>query len=608
MNPSLNGAKDAAMVSQRSPISVAIAITPLRRLPILALLALAILASPAFAQAPSRALPEAATGLSEKKLVRANKQMVAAAHPLAAEAGREILRQGGSAVDAAIAVQLVLNLVEPQSSGIGGGAFLLHWDAGAKKLISYDGRESAPAAATDTLFLDKNGKPVKFGDAKASGISVGVPGLLRALELAHKAHGRLPWAKLFEPAIKHAKQGFAVSPRLNMLLKWLGPDRFDATARAYFFDAAGSPRPAGHVLRNPAFASTLQSIAKEGASAFYRGEIAQAIVERVRGAERYPGAMREQDLADYTAKTRAPVCVPYRGYSVCGMGPPSSGGIAVGMVLQLLESHDLGREPLDPNALHLIAEAEKLAYADRLRYLGDSDFVDVPSGLLDPVYLAKRRALIKPDAVMTRPDAGIPPGVAGLQPGEDSSQERPGTSHISIIDGQGNALAFTTTIESAFGAQLMVGGFLLNNELTDFSFRPRDASGAAAANRVEGGKRPRSSMAPTIVFDPQGQVWAVLGSPGGSRIILYVVKSLIALIDWNLDAQAAVALINFGARSDTFEIEASPQAITVGARMSLKGHKVRPGMMNSGAHIIVRRDGVLEAGADPRREGTALAD
>ena len=348
----------------------------------------------AVAQEAALAALEAASGITSKSLVRAKKHMVAAAHRLAAEAGRDILRQGGSAVDAAIATQLVLNLVEPQSSGIGGGGFLLHWNANAKKLMSYDGRETAPAAAGPGLFLNADSKPFKFRDAISSGISVGVPGLLRALEMAHNDHGRLPWAKLFEPAIAHAKVGFAVSPRLNKLLNWIGPARFGPTAQAYFFDAGGSPRPVGFILKNPEFAKTLQTIAQQGAEALYSGPIARAIVERVRAASRLPGAMTERDLEIYRAKKRAPVCVPYRYYRVCGMGPPSSGGIAVAMVLQLLEPFDLGRQPLEPSALHLIAEAEKLAYADRLRYLGDADFITVPTGLLDPAYLDRRRKLI----------------------------------------------------------------------------------------------------------------------------------------------------------------------------------------------------------------------
>ncbi len=606
MKPPAFAAKDAAMLSLEDIRPTGIAA---RLAGIVAVLALMLAgAGAAVAQEASRAAPEAATGLVPKPLARAKKHMVVAAHPLAAEAGREVLRQGGSAVDAAISVQLVLNLVEPQSSGIGGGGFMLYWDAKAKKLTSYDGRETAPAAAREDLFLDAGGKPLDFRDAISSGRSVGVPGILRMLEMAHREHGRLPWAKLFEPALKHAEGGFAVSPRLNMLLKWLGPDRFDETARAYFFDAMGTPRPAGYVLNNPALAKTFRTIADGGAGAFYRGAIARAIVERVRTAPRLPGAMSVQDLAAYKAKTRPPVCVPYRGYSVCGMGPPSSGGLAVAMVLRLLEPFELGSKPLDTPALHLIAEAEKLAYADRLRYLGDPDFGTVPYGLLDPAYLDERRALIKPGAVMGEPPAGTPPGIAGLRPGADGSRERPGTSHISIVDDGGNALALTTTIESAFGSQLMVDGFLLNNQLTDFSFRPRDATGAPVANRVEGGKRPRSSMSPTIVFDGEGRVWAVLGSPGGSRIILYVVKDLIALIDWHQDAQAAAALVNFGARGDTFEVETGVQGAAVAARMALKSHKVRPGMMNSGTHIVTRHGGVLEGGVDPRREGAALGD
>jgi gamma-glutamyltranspeptidase/glutathione hydrolase len=560
------------------------------------------------AQDATRAVPEAATGNSDKKLARANRHMAAAAHPLAVQAGLEILRQGGSAVDAAITTQLVLNLVEPQSSGIGGGAFILHWDAGLQKLMSYDGRETAPAAATPDLFLKPDGKPMKFIDAITGGISVGVPGVLRALEMVHKAHGRLPWEVLFQPAIKLAEKGFAVSPRLNGLLKWRGPERFDAAARRYFFDDDGKPRPVGYILKNPEFAQTLETIAAKGAKAFYDGEIAQAIVEAVRTAPRLPGKMTLKDLKDYKAIERAPVCASYRGYKVCSMGPPSSGGIAVVQVLQLLEPFDLGTEPLDPRALHLIAEAQKLAYADRLRYLGDPDFVDVPRGLLDPQYLAGRRKLIDPGQVMTKAEPGTPGQVDGPPFGQDSSRERPGTSHISIIDERGDAIAMTTTIESAFGALIMTKGFLLNNELTDFSFRPRDKQGRLVANRVEPGKRPRSSMSPTIVLDHEGKVWAVLGSSGGSRIILYVLKDLIGLIDWKLDAQSAPALANFGSRNGPLEVETSVEGAKIGAQMALKSHAIRPGRMTSGSHIIVVGEDGFEGGADPRREGVALGD
>jgi len=560
------------------------------------------------AQEASRANPEAASGNAEKKLARANRHMVAAANPLAAAAGLDILRQGGSAVDAAITIQMVLNLVEPQSSGIGGGAFILHWDAGLQKLMSYDGRETAPAAADPDLFLMPDGKPMKFIDAISSGISVGVPGVLRALEAAHRAHGRLPWEVLFEPAIKLAEKGFAVSPRLNGLLKWRGADRFNAAGRRYFFDEAGNPRPVGYVLKNPEFAQTLKTIAAKGAKPFYEGELAQAVVEAVDTAPHRPGKMTLEDLTDYKSIERPPVCATYRGYKVCSMGPPSSGGIAVVQVLQLLEPFDLGPEPLDPKALHLIAEAQKLAYADRLRYLGDPDFVEVPTGLLDPKYLTERRKLIDPESVMGKAEPGAPDQVGGPPFGQDASSERPGTSHISIIDERGDAIAMTTTIESAFGSLIMTRGFLLNNELTDFSFRPKDKQGRPVANRVEPGKRPRSSMSPTIAFDQEGKVWAIMGSPGGSRIILYVLKSLIGLIDWNLDAQAATALTNFGSRNGPFEVEISVEGAKIGAQMGLKSHTVRPGRMTSGNHIIVIVEDGFEGGADPRREGVALGD
>jgi len=557
---------------------------------------------------PTRAAPEAATGRTEKPVARARRHMVAAANPHATEAGLEILRQGGSAVDAAIAVQMMLNLVEPQSSGIGGGAFMLHWDSGLQKVMSYDGRETAPAAATPELFLKPDGQPMKFFDAISSGIAVGVPGVLRALEMAHRAHGRLPWEALFQPAIKLAETGFEVSPRLNGLLKYRGPEKFDETGRKYFFDEAGNPRPVGYLLKNPELAETFKLIAAKGTKPFYEGEIAQAIVETVRTAPNLPGQMTLKDLKDYRAIERPPVCAPYRGYKVCSMGPPSSGGIAVVQVLRLLDPFDLGTEPLDPKALHLIAEAQKLAYADRLRYLGDPDFVKVPTGLIDEGYLSDRRKLIDPANVMIKAEPGRPPKVEGEPFGEDGSRERPGTSHISIIDERGDAVAMTTTIESVFGSLLMTKGFLLNNELTDFSFRPRDKQGRPVANRVEPGKRPRSSMSPTIVLDADGKVWAILGSPGGSRIILYVLKNLIALIDWEMDAQAATSLVNFGSRNGPLEVETSAEGAKIGAQMGLKAHSVKPGRMTSGSQIIVVVDEGFEGGADPRREGLAAGD
>ena len=534
--------------------------------------------------------------------------MVAAAHPLAVQAGLETLRKGGSALDAAIATELVLALVEPQSSGIGGGAFILYFDAKAKRLRSYDGRETAPKAARADRFLD-DGKPMNFRRARQGGRSVGVPGLIRLFEMAHKTHGRLPWAELFAPAIELAEKGFPVGRRLNKLLTRVGPGRFGPTARAYFFDGDGKPYPAGYMLANPAFATTLRAIAARGASAFYEGALAKALVDTVNNSVGAPGDMTVGDLGQYRAIERSPVCAPYRVYVVCGMGPPSSGGLTVTQTLMLLERFDLGAKPLNAEALHLIAEAEKLAYADRRRYMADPEFVDIPSGLIDPAYVARRRALIDANSVIAKANAGNPPGAAKQRRGDNDARERPGTTHLSIVDGDGNALAMTATIESGFGAGIMVGGFLLNNELTDFSFRPADANGNPITNRVEGGKRPLSSMSPTIVFDAGGRVKAVLGSPGGTRIILYAVKSLIALLDWKLGAQAAASLPNFGSRNrGVFEIEAGPHAGAIADAMRAKGHAVRIAPMTSGSHIIlVTRQG-LHGGADPRREGMALGD
>lgn len=551
--------------------------------------------------------PEAATGFTNKPLVRGTGHMVVAAHPLAAQAGREILRRGGSAIDAAIAIQMMLNLVEPQSSGIGGGAFILHWDAKTRTLTTYDGRETAPKAARPNRFLGADGTPIKFGLARRSGLSVGVPGVLRVLEQAHRDHGKLQWRTLFEPAIRYAEHGFAVSPRLNKLLRRVGPHHFDPSARAYFFDPSGEPRPAGYRLKNPELAQTFRIIAEEGTAPFYSGTIARDIVTKVKSAPKLPGDITRDDLSGYRALRKPPVCGYYRRFRVCGMGPPSSGGLTVLQVLGLVEPFDLGNRPLSAAAVHLLAEAQKLAYADRARYIADADFVPVPRGLLDPDYLRTRRALIRRNTSMGKARPGHPPAVHGTF-GRDGSTEWPGTSHISVIDKEGNAVALTSTIEQAFGSGLMVRGFLLNNELTDFSFRPVDSLGRAVANRVEGGKRPRSSMAPTMVFDEAGKLFMIAGSPGGSRIILYVLKALVGVIDWRLDAQAAVSLPNFGARRGPVELERDTYAARLAEPLRAYGHEIRLSPMTSGLHIIVIRDGVLEGGADPRREGRALAD
>ncbi|GBF26911.1 gamma-glutamyltranspeptidase [bacterium MnTg02] len=556
-----------------------------------------------------QAEPEAATGRAEKKLVHAKSYMAVAANPLASKAAAEILAQGGSAIDAAIAAQMVLTLVEPQSSGIGGGAFILHWDAGAKALKTYDGRETAPASARPNRFLAEGGRLIFIEKAMRSGLSVGVPGLVRLLELAHRRHGKLPWRDLFLPAIKLADSGFPVSPRLHKLLSHRSASHFGPTARAYFYDEYGRPRPVGIPLKNPALAQTFRRIAAEGAKAFYQGEIAQAIIDRLQRAPISPSGMTLADLANYRAKERPPVCIGYRDYKICGMGPPSSGGYTVAQTLKLLEPFNLGAKPLNVDALHVIAEAEKLAYADRNRYMADSDFVTVPGGLLDEAYLVKRRKLINLEKAATRQSPGSPPDVKKTDYGRDATVERAGTSHISVFDAAGNAVSMTTTIESGFGARMMVGGFLLNNELTDFSFRPQDKDGRPIANRLQPGKRPRSSMAPTIVFDAKDEPVMILGSPGGNSIILYVIKSLIGLIDWKLNAQSAAALANFGNRNNgPFAVE--PDALTLSQRRALfaKGHRLHIKSMTSGTHIIVKTPDGLTGGADPRREGLAVGD
>jgi gamma-glutamyltranspeptidase/glutathione hydrolase len=536
--------------------------------------------------------------------------MIVAAEPLAAEAGREMLRQGGSAADAAIATELVLGLVEPQSSGLGGGAFLVYWDAKTRSLSTFDGREAAPAAAKPDRFM-RDGKPMSFETAVLSGLSVGVPGLLRTLEAVHRKYGKLPWATLFQPAIKLAENGFPVSQRLNVLLTKSRAENFSPAAQAYFFDEAGEPPGKGELLKNSAYAATLKLIAEKGADAFYTGPVAEAIVKAVGEASSIPGDMTTADLAGYAAKERDPVCVDYRARRVCGMGPPSSGALTVGAALKLIAPFPQvqGAEALmSPLALHIIAEAEKLAFADRNRYIADPDRIAVPSGLTDDDYLNERRKLISLKKSIEKPEAGIPPGLAKKTFGDDFTHEVPGTTQISIIDDDGNALSMTATIESAFGSHLWAAGFLLNNELTDFSFVPTDAKGLAVANAVAGGKRPRSSMAPTIVLDSDGTPEIVTGSPGGSQIILYVVKTLVAMLDWDLDAQQAASLPNFGSEGGPFLIEYSPYYVWPAFELTSLGHVIANTTMTSGIHTIQRKGGHLEGGADPRREGVVLGD
>lgn len=525
--------------------------------------------------------------------------MVAAANPLAVEAGVEMLRAGGSAVDAALAVQLVLGLVEPQSSGIGGGAFMLHYGTQDGAIQAYDGRETAPMAAGPDLFLDEQGQAMDFWEAVVGGRSVGTPGLLRMLELAHESHGTLPWRALFEPAIRLAEEGFAISPRLAGQIAADEHLQTDPTARAYFYSADGAPKPAGTWLRNPAYAESLRRIANEGADAFYRGAIAADIVAAVQGAES-PGLLSEADLAVYEAKERGALCGSYRAYEVCGMPPPTSGGVAVLQILGMLENFDLsGLAPNGTAAVHLLAEASRLAFADRNAYLADSDFVAVPlDRLLDPTYLRQRAALIQRDAVMPEAEAGRLPQRGALAPEVDT----PSTSHLVVVDAAGNAVSMTSSVESAFGSRLMVRGFLLNNQLTDFSFLP-EIEGKVVANRVESGKRPRSSMSPTLVFDADGAFHLAAGSPGGARIIGYTVNALLSMLEWNLAPQTAVARAHAANLNGPTLLEAGSALEALEDELHALGHETRVTDMTSGLHVIRRGLDGLEGGADPRREG-----
>jgi len=572
----------------------------------------------ACAAAPDRPpAPEAATGFRPGlQTTTAARHMAAAANPLATEAGREILRAGGSAVDAAIAMQMVLTLVEPQSSGIGGGAFLLHFDG--RQVQAFDGRETAPMAADENLFM-VGGRPMAFYDAVVGGRSVGTPGVLRMLEAAHRQHGKLAWARLFEPAIRLAEGGFAVSPRLHALLAGEKHLARDAAARAHFFNADGTPKAAGTVLRNPELAATLRTIASRGADAFYGGEIAADIVRTVR-THPNAGRLAESDLAAYEAKERTPVCTDYKRWRVCGMPPPSSGGVAVAQMLGIFAQRNIAVVPpvevgaaLEPqaDAVHLFSEAGRLAFADRNVYVADPDYVPVDwQALTHPRYLADRAKLIS-DRSMGRAQPGVPAGYRLVWAPDEA--QRVATSHISAVDSLGNAVSMTTSIEDQFGARLMVRGFLLNNELTDFSFAPSE-DGRPIANRVQPGKRPRSSMAPTLVFDrASGELLATLGSPGGSQIIGYVARTLVALLDWDLDIQQAISMPNFGSRNGPTEVEQGRIGRGVIEGLQARGHEVREIPMASGLQGIVRvrlpegRRG-WAGGADPRREGVALGD
>ena len=551
--------------------------------------------------------PEGASGWTPKPLWKGNRFAVAAAHPLAVEAGARVLAEGGSALDAAVAIQMVLTLVEPQSSGIGGGAFLLHADGQAVK--AYDGRETAPAAADARLFLQANGEPLPFDQAVASGLSVGVPGVLPMLEMAHRRHGQLPWGRLIAPAIVLAEHGFPVSERLHTLLKADKTLRDDPEAAAYFLDPQGEPWPVGHRLRNPALAETLRCIAAQGARCLHTGPIAEAMVRKVRQHPVRPGRLTMQDLASYLPVEREPLCHPWqtpqRTLRVCGFPPPSSGAIAIGQILGML-AHLPKVLPFSVDELHQYAEVSRLAFADRARYVADPGFVSPPGGdwlqLLRPEYLQRRAALIG-DTAMPNAPAGNP-STEAMAWGSMPMQPERGTSHLSVIDSEGRSVAMTTTIESAFGSRMMVHGFLLNNQLTDFSFRPTDEAGRPIANRVEPGKRPRSSMSPTLVFDDEtGELLASLGSPGGALIIHYTARALLATHLWGQDVREAVHLPHAGNLGGPVLLEAGRYPVPVIEGLRARGHQVRETAMTSGLHLLQRERQGLTGAADPRREG-----
>jgi gamma-glutamyltranspeptidase/glutathione hydrolase len=567
--------------------------------------------------------PEAASGNNTKPGWAFTRQAVAAANPLATDAGHQVLRAGGSALDAAIAVQMVLGLVEPQSSGIGGGAFLLHFDG--QKVTAHDGRETAPAGARGDMFLDQ-GKPLPFADAVQSGHSVGVPGVVRMLEAAHRQHGRLPWAQLLAPAITLAEQGFRVSPRLHSLLQADALLKRDPLALRFFYQADGQAWPVGHVLRNPEYGHVLRRIAAEGSRALHEGPVAQAMVARTAQAPR-PGTLSLQDLSNYQPRMREALCFDHtaaaRAYRICGFPPPSSGQIAIGQILGMLghtqaQGPELAGGLPTPDWLHRYTEASRLAFADRAQFVADPEFVSAPAGdwqnLLAPGYLRARSQLIGAQAMKAAP-AGQPGGqTTSFAP--MPAQTEYGTSHISVVDAQGRAVAMTTTIEAAFGSRRMVttdptrpGGFLLNNELTDFSLTPADVQGRPIANRVEPGKRPRSSMSPTLVFDKtSGQLLMSGGSPGGAAIIHYTAKLLTGTLHWGQNAQQAIDLPNFGTLGGPTFLEAQRFDRSTVDALKARGHEVREMELTSGLQAIERTPRGWFGGADPLREGVVLGD
>lgn len=575
-----------------------------KRFLLAALLCGALAAGPAQPQEVPGTAPLAAP----RAPVTSTQGMVSAADPRAAQAGVEILRAGGSAADAAAATMLALTVVEPQSSGIGGGGFLVYHDQASRAVSTLDGRETAPMAATERYFLDANGQPRAHADAVPGGLSVGVPGNLRLIERAHEEHGRLPWARLFEPAIRLARDGFAITQRMHDMLAMPNSlARMSEWSRNHYYQPDGTPKPVGTVIRNPELAATLAQIARLGPDWFYTGPNAQALVNTARNAPRNPAVIQTGDLAAYEVKERPAVCGTYRGYRICGMGPPSSGATTVFAILKQLEPFDMSAlGPDNPVAWHLIAESERLAYADRDTYVGDPDFVRVPiTGLIDEHYLAERSRLISTDHVIQNVAAGIPPGAATRTTAP--SNEVHSTTHFVVVDRDGDVASYTSTVEGPWGSGLTTGGYVMNNELTDFTFAPmRD--GAPVANRPEAGKRPMSSMSPTIVYNPDGSIRLAIGAAGGPTIIGQVAKAIIGVIDWRMSAQEAIAQPFILGWGDRVLIERGTRLEAMAPQLTAMGHQVVPVPSGFKANAIERVDGHWVGAADPRSEGVAIAE
>ena len=582
--------------------------------------AMAPAAAPASATAVADMLPERPSGWVDKPGWTARRQMVAAANPLATDAGHQMLRAGGSALDAAIAAQMVLTLVEPQSSGIGGGALLMHYDG--RRAQAWDGRETAPTAADDKMFVGPEGRPLAYGDAVFGGRAVATPGVVKMLEAAHREHGQLPWARLFEPAIALAEGGFAISPRLHTLLQADRLLRRDALARAHYYAADGTALPVGHVLHNPALAAVLRAIAAQGSAGLHAGAVAADVLARV-NSHSVPGRLAAADLAGYTPLKREPLCTLWRTvYRVCGFPPPSSGHLAMLQVLGMMEAGAparLNQGVPDVDWLHRYIEATRLAYADRALYVADPAYATAPgadwASLLQPAYLAQRAALIGPQRA-AQVQAGRPPGVAPVAQAPMREQPETGTSHVSVVDAQGRAVALTSSVESAFGARVMsdggtglAGGFLLNNHMTDFSLLPTDAQGQPVANRIQPGKRPRSSMSPTLVFDAKsGELLMTLGSPGGSFIIHFTGRTLLGTLAWGLNAQQAINLPHFGSTGGPVFLEKGRFPPATVQTLRERGHTVNEVELTSGLQAVQRAPGGWFGAADPRREGIVRGD